>query len=213
MSDYTLVIGSKNVSSWSMRPWLLMRQFGIPFSEILVPLDRDDTAANIAVHSPSGRVPVLKIGDEIIWDSLAIIDTLGDRHPGLPIWPVDPAARAHARSAAAEMHSGFLSLRDTLPMDCMLRVDTPVLPDDAVADISRVCDIWREARARAGRDGPFLFGAFSAADAMYAPVASRFRSYAIELDEVCSAYVDAVFALPAMQAWLEGAAAEVPADD
>jgi len=205
--SYTLVLGSKNLSSWSLRPWLAMRQFGLDFTEVVIELDRPETQAQILAHSPAGRVPVLKFDDEVVWDSLAILETLAERHGELPFWPRDARARVRARSIAAEMHAGFAAMRDELPMDCRLRTSTPPLSADALDDIARVRAIWRDARAAWGDDGAFLFGRFCIADAMYAPVVSRFVSYAVELDAPCRAYVDAMMALPAMQAWLQAAEA------
>jgi len=205
--SYTLVLGSKNLSSWSLRPWLAMRQFGLDFTEVVIELDQPETQAQILAHSPAGRVPVLKFDDEVVWDSLAILETLAERHGELPFWPRDARARARARSIVAEMHAGFAAMRDELPMDCRLRTSTPPLSADALDDIARARAIWRDARAAWGDDGAFLFGRFCIADAMYAPVVSRFVSYAIELDAPCRAYVDAMMALPAMQTWLQAAEA------
>jgi len=202
---YTLVLGSKNLSSWSLRAWLGLRQFGLPFDEVVIELDQPQTQAEILAHSPAGRVPVLKIGDLAVWDSLAILETLAERHPDLPFWPADAAARARARSISAEMHAGFAALRDELPMDCRLRTTMPAVSADAAADIARIQALWRTARAQAGGAGPFLFGAFSIADAMYAPVVSRFVTYDVALEPPCRAYADAVMALPAMRVWLAAA--------
>jgi glutathione S-transferase len=209
MSTLTLVVGSKNYSSWSLRGYLALAATGQPFEEKLVLLDRPDTAVNIAAFSPSGRVPALLDGDRVIWDSLAIGEYLHERFPAAGLWPADPAARALARSVTAEMHSGFAALRTHMPMN--LRARRPGVghgADGVEKDIQRITAIWRECRARFGDGGPFLFGAFCLADAFYAPVATRFLTYGVELDPVCAAYRDAVLALPAMKAWTEAAAGE-----
>jgi len=208
MAGYTLVIGNKNYSSWSLRPWLLMREAGLSFDEIRIPLRKPDTAARIREHSPTGRVPVLYGGSLTIWDSLAIAEYLAERHPEHALWPADTTARAHARAVSAEMHSGFQALRTHMPMHCRARFPGVGRTPEVLADIARVTDSWRECRARFGTGGPLLFGAFSIADAMYAPVVLRFRTYAVELDAVCRAYADAVLALPAMGRWLAEADAE-----
>ena len=208
MNGLTLVIGSKNGSSWSLRPWLLMKQAGLPFEEILVPLRRPDTARRIRTYSPSGKVPVLLAGHQRIWDSLAIAEFLAEQNPKL--WPEDPQARAFARSICAEMHSGFAALRTFLPMDFTARFGPPgMLLSPVGADIDRVLEIWAECRERHCRPGPFLFGSFTIADAMFAPVCSRFTTYAIPLDPQSRTYVAYMMALPAMQEWGRGATAEV----
>lgn len=207
MADLTLVIGNKNYSSWSLRPWIALKQIGAPFREIRIPLRQPDTRARILEHSPGGKVPILKDGDIAVWESLAILDYLAEKFPSAGLWPSAPAARAEARSIAAEMHAGFAALRQQLPMD--IRSRKPLKADAAAeADIARVLEMWRGARSRHGAEGPFLFGRFTAADAMYAPVVTRFRTYGVALDKVCAAYVDAVFALPAMQEWVAAATAE-----
>lgn len=208
MQTLKLVIGSKNTSSWSLRPWLLLKQSGLAFEEVVIPLRRADTRERILAVSPSGKVPVLVMGDVRIWDSLAICEFLAEHDPAL--WPANSRARAMARSISAEMHSGFTSLRTFLPMDFIARFGPPGKLLAAVrADIERVLDIWNECRRLHGEEGPFLFGAFSIADAMFAPVCSRFATYAVPLDPVSEAYVARMMALPAMQEWGRGAAAEV----
>jgi len=199
----TLVLGNKNYSSWSLRPYLALAHHKIPFEEIVIPLYEGDYKRAIVAHSPAGKVPVL-VDDKIaVWESLAILDYLDDKFPKLALWPADPAARANARSISAEMHAGFAALRQACPMN-LKRVPRPIaLPPQAVADVARVTEIWNEARARFGKGGKFLFGAFSAADCMYAPVATRIRNYSIPVDLVASAYVDAIHALPAFVAWRE----------
>lgn len=208
MADFELVIGNKNYSSWSLRPWLAMTHFGVPFREIMVLLDTPTAKAEILAHSPAGRVPVLKHGDLTIWDSLAILEYLAERFPEQGFWPADRAARARARSLAAEMHAGFPDLRAELPMDCRARRPDHRWSDGAVADIDRIKAIWTETRQGFGRDGDFLCGAFGAVDAMFAPVVSRFVTYGVVLDGAAADYRDAVWNLPAMQAWLSAAAIE-----
>jgi glutathione S-transferase len=208
---YTLVIGDKNLSSWSLRPWFLMRQAGIPFAEVKVRLRGPDTRERILAHSPSGFVPALKSPHGVIWDSLAIAEYLNEQHGDKFLWPEDTAARALARSVSAEMHSGFVSLRSTMPMDFVNRV-MGVPPGEAVArDIERVISIWTECRNAFHSGGPFLFGCFSIADAMYAPVVSRFRTYCVEVTGAAAEYTETIWNLPAIREWAEGAAEEVTA--
>jgi glutathione S-transferase len=211
---YRLVIGNKAWSSWSLRPWLAMRRLGLPFEEINVRLRLPESKAEILRHSPSGLVPTLLDGDLAVWDSLAILEYLGEQHPERQIWPEGRAARAMARSVSAEMHSGFSALRQHCCMDLLARLPQPALPAEVEADIRRIVALWRDCRARFGGAGPFLFSAFSGADAMYAPVASRFRTYVPDLarygdDGTAQAYVETVFAMPEMDAWTEGARAEL----
>lgn len=213
---YRLVIGNKNTSSWSLRPWIAMRRFAIPFDEININLRADDKKAQILKHSPSGKIPALYADDLMIWDSLAILEYLADRHPDKGIWPADPAARAIARSVSTEMHSGFQALREHCPMDFLGRAPKSALLEAVEADVRRIVALWRDSRARFASGGPFLFGAFSAADAMYAPVVSRFRTYLPDLrpyadDGTAAAYVEAMFSTPEMKAWEDGARAELAA--
>jgi glutathione S-transferase len=209
-----LVIGNKVYSSWSMRPWIVMRANAIGFDETLVQLRTPDTAANIRGHSPSGKVPCLVDGETVVWDSFAIIEYLAEKFPDTPIWPRDATARAHARCVSAEMHSGFQSLRNECSMVITKRYAARQRSAATMADAARICAIWNEARQRfgaratGGAAGPFLYGAFSAADGMYAPVVTRFHTYQIPVDAVSQAYMDAVRAHPAFQAWLEDAIAE-----
>jgi glutathione S-transferase len=203
-----LVIGNKNYSSWSLRPWLFMRHHGIAFEEVRLPLDTDAYRERIGSLSPTGRVPVLHDGDRIVWDSLAILEYLADLHPELGGWPRDEGARALARCIAAEMHSGFADLRSGLPMNCTRTCSLHAISAGARRDIERVQAVWSQARQAYGHDGPFLFGRFGIADAMYAPEAIRFRGYGVPLDATAQAYVEALYALPAMREWLAGAAAE-----
>ena len=204
----TLVIGNKNYSSWSLRPWLLLRQSGLAFVEVRLPLDTPEFHRRIRDYSPTARVPVLRVGDEVIWDSLAICEVVNERWLAGRGWPADAVTRAAARCAAAEMHSGFAALRTQLPMNCR-RADNGFRWDDAAQrDIDRVVELWRDLRARFGHDGEFLCGGFGIVDAMFAPVCVRFRAYHVPLDAVASRYVEAIYALPAMQAWLADAFAE-----
>lgn len=205
---FTLVIGNKNYSSWSLRPWLAMRHAGIAFQEVLVRLRQPDTKETLLSHGPSGKAPVLHHGDLTVWDSLAICDYIADRFPTAHLWPADPAARAVARSVSAEMHAGFPDLRKNLFMDLRSRYDRPDRVAAAQADIDRVLAIFRDCRARFGQGGSFLFGAFSIADAMFAPVCTRLRTWGVALDPVSAAYVDAIYALPAFRDWLAAAEKE-----
>lgn len=213
---YQLVIGTKMWSSWSLRPWLLMRVFGLAFDEIAIALRASTTAAAISRSSPSGKIPALVEGDLTVWDSLAIIEYLADTHPQLPIWPGDRKARAIARAVSAEMHSGFVALRQNCPMDFCARGLTPPDPTAITADVARVVAIWRHCRTTYGGTGPFLFSQFSAADAMFAPVVSRFVTYGCDLsgideDATAARYLATMMALPAMAEWAQGAQTEAAA--
>lgn len=208
MTRLRLVIGNKNYSSWSLRPWLFLRHHRLDFEEVRLPLDSDTYRQRIGEFSPTGRVPVLHDGERVVWDSLAILEYLADLHPQLGGWPDDIGARALARCIVAEMHSGFTDLRGELPMNCGRRGTLHAISAGARRDVERIRTIWRETRRQHGRDGDFLFGRFGIADAMYAPVAVRFRGYGVPLDAVSQAYVDALYALPAMNDWLVDAAAE-----
>jgi len=211
-----LVIGNKNYSSWSLRPWLLLRAFGIAFDEHRILLDTPEFHDEVRQWSPSGRVPALHDGDLVVWDSLAICEYANERWLNGRGWPGDVAARALARSAAAEMHSGFAALRKQLPMNCRRTPDSYRWNDDAQADIDRVQALWRQMRSRHGGDGAFLCGAFGIVDAMFAPVAIRFRGYGVAVDAAGNAYCDALLALPAMQEWIAAGRAEseyLPATD
>lgn len=205
----TLIIGNKNLSSWSLRPYLVLRHIGVPFDEIVILLDRPDSRDQLLAHSPTGRVPVLRDGELVIWDSLAICEHLAATYPDAELWPRDRGALAHARSIAAEMHSGFVALRTNMPMNICGSLPGKGRTEDTLRDIERIKTIWRDARDRSGGGGDFLLGRFSIADAMFAPVVTRFRTYGVELDPVCTAYSDAVRALPAMQDWAAAAQAEI----
>jgi len=204
MAKLQLVIGTKQYSSWSLRPWLALKQAGLSFEEIIIPLRCAETRAEILRYSPSGKVPALLQGDHVVWDSLAICEYVADLACAHPMWPEHRGARSVARSVAAEMHSGFPALRRDLPMDVHLRQPDFVPGEEAAADIERVKQIWRDCRQRFSAGGPFLFGPFTLADAMYAPVVFRFQSYGVLLDPVCAAYMEAMLALPAMQEWVAG---------
>lgn len=211
-----LVIGNPNYSSWSLRAWFALRIAGLPAEEAVIDLDAPDTAARIAEHTPAGRVPVLIDDGATVWDSLAICEYLAERAPQAGLLPADRVARAFARSIMAEMHSGFSALRGHWPMNIRRPVRARPPTPAVEADAERIQAIWREARARFGAGGPYLFGAVSLADAYFAPVASRFRTYAVPLGAVESAYVDALFAHPAMVEWVARARAEtwvVPSDE
>jgi glutathione S-transferase len=201
MSAPTLYIGNKNYSSWSLRPWLVFRHFDLPFEEKLIPLFDENWGAAIVKVSPSRKVPCLVDGDLTVWETLAIIEYAADRHPDKAIWPAELEARAVARAAAAEMHAGFAGLRAAMPMNIRKSLPGRGHTAEVMKDITRVQALWTMCRERFGQGGDFLFGAFSAADAMYAPVASRFVTYDVELAAVPQAYVDAVMALPAMREW------------
>jgi glutathione S-transferase len=204
-----LVIGNKNYSSWSMRPWLALRANDIAFEEVFIPLYTGDAdKQRILAVTRSGKVPALIDGDVTVWDSLAIIEYLAERFPDARLWPQDRASRAHARSISAEMHSGFMALRNECPMNLHRPVRAIALSEDARANIARIQAIWLECRERHGKRGPFLFGAFGAADAMFAPVVYRFRSFAIEVASEVHAYMDTMLALPAVQEWTKAGLAE-----
>ena len=206
MSELKLVIGNKNYSSWSLRPWLAMKVAGIIFAEHRIPLYGPGSKEQILVYSPAGKVPCLVDGDVRVWDSLSICEYLAEKHPGL--WPQDPAARALARSISAEMHSGFPNLRAKMSMNIRKRYPDKGRTPESLADVARIVAIWSGCRAKYGKAGPFLFGGFSIADAMYAPVVLRFRTYEVDLPVDCRAYADAMLALPAMRDWIASAEAE-----
>jgi glutathione S-transferase len=208
----TLYIGDKNLSSWSLRAWFLLKQAEIPFEEKLIPLDRPSTNATIKEKSPSGLVPCLVHDGLVVWDSLAIAEYVAETFPEKKLWPDDRAARARARSVSAEMHSGFAELRKVWPMNFSRVGMRHLQPASVKKDIERIAAIWTDCRKTFGEGGPFLFGRFSIADAMYAPVVSRFMTYGpVDLPEQAAAYRDMMFALPAMREWGEGAAKETHA--
>ena len=212
MADFTLVLGNKAYSSWSLRGWLIAKQCGMPFEEIVIPLDRPETKTEIKRHTSAGKVPVLHAEGSMVWDSLAIAEFLDERFPAAGLWPADPAARAAARSVAAEMHAGFAALRRRLPMD--LKRPRGALRDAAPdgdgldADISRIQEIWTDCRDQFGKGGDYLFGDFGAADAFFAPVVTRFDTYEVPLNKAAAAYRNAVMSWPAMGDWIAAAKTE-----
>ncbi|HXP12269.1 MAG TPA: glutathione S-transferase family protein [Stellaceae bacterium] len=208
MADFTIYIANKNYSSWSLRAWLMLKRAGVSFHEVMIPLRQPDTRSEIMRHSPSGRVPALKHGNTVIWESLAIGEYLNERYPAKKLWPSSIQARAAARSASAEMHAGFLDLRRHLPMNMRGSFPNRGLTPEAQADCNRITALWRDCRKRFRAKGGFLFGSFSIADAMYAPVVSRLRTYAIELEDDAAAYCEAVEQWPAYQEWLASARKE-----
>jgi glutathione S-transferase len=204
-----LIIGNKNYSSWSLRAWLLLREADIDFDEHRIPLDTENTAREIAEFSPAGRVPVLLLDDVAVWDTLAIAETVAERWPAKKLWPEDAAARAHARSISAEMHSGFEQLRSRMPMNCRAMGRRVALPDELTRDIDRIIEIWSDCHRRYGDTGHWLFGEFSIADAMYAPVVLRLRTYGINLPESAGYYAHRVLQSEAMQEWLFACETEI----
>jgi glutathione S-transferase len=205
----TLVIGNKNYSSWSMRPWIALKAAGVPFEEVVIPLYTGDAdKQRILKYSPAGKVPILVDGPVTIWDSLAIIEYLAEKFPEKGFWPKDAAARAHARAISAEMHSGFMALRNECSMNIRRPLQQRALSADAKANAARVQDIWSTCRGAYGQGGPFLFGAFSGADAMYAPVVHRFRTYGVDVTGAAAEYMGALQAHPAFEEWTAGALKE-----
>ncbi|WLS03643.1 glutathione S-transferase family protein [Shinella oryzae] len=214
MSDLILYIGNKNYSSWSLRPWIAMEAAGVPFTDEVIPFDFPAGNPKFKAISPTGRVPVLHHGDVRVWESLAIIEYVAELFPDKGIWPKDAGARAEARAISMEMLSGFRALRNACPMNIRREPRAIALPDGVTDDVARIETIWKEALARSG--GPFLFGAFSAADAMYAPVVNRFETYRLTQDDAVLAYIARVKAHPAWQKWQAAALAEpwiVPEDE
>lgn len=197
----TLIIGNKNYSSWSLRPWIALKVAGIPFEEIVISLDAPDFKARVGAVSGTGKVPVLSDGNVHVWESLAILEYLAEKFPAVGLWPQDSAARAHARSIANEMHGGFLPLRRLLPMNMWRPVIKRELTPDAAANVKRVETMWADCRARFAQGGAFLFGRFGAADAMYAPVVARLHTYGVDVDAGTRAYMEAIMALPAWREW------------
>lgn len=208
MSTLTLVIGNRNYSSWSLRPWLVLKQAGIPFDELRIALYREDSKQQLAKYSPTGKAPVLLDGDAPIWDSLAICEYLAERFPEKRLWPAEPRARAVARAVSAEMHSGFAELRTHMSMNIRRSLPGRGMIPEVRADIDRILDLWRDCRREFGAGGTFLFGAFGIADAMYAPVALRFQTYAVALEGQAAVYAATLLALPALQEWCARARAE-----
>lgn len=204
----TLVIANKNYSSWSLRAWLMLKQVGVAFEEILVPLRQPDTQAKILRYSPSGKAPCLVHGPITVWESLAIGEYLAERFPASALWPAETAARAFARAIANEMHGGFIPLRRAMPMNIRVSLPGYGMAAGVQDEIDRIAAIWRDCRERFGAGGDMLFGKFTIADAMFAPVALRFQSYGVVLDRTARAYADALLAWPDMTDWIVAAHAE-----
>jgi glutathione S-transferase len=209
MPNLILCIGNKNLSSWSMRPWLALEQSQIPFEEVVIRLNREDTRAAILGHSPTGKVPSLKHGELLIWDSLAIVEYLAETFPSARLWPQPPEARAFARSVCCEMHSGFAALRNELPMNTTSKKPCPDLSEVARGDIARIEAIWKECRDRFGAAGPMLFGHFTIADAFFAPVVLRLENSSVSVGEPTRIYMKSVLELGSVKKWIAGARAEV----
>jgi glutathione S-transferase len=203
-----LLIGNKNYSSWSLRPWIAMKVAGIDFAEQVISLDASDFKARVGRISATGKVPALADGQTQVWESLAILEYLAEKFPQAGLWPAEPVARAHARSIAAEMHAGFLPLRRHYPMNIWRPVRRREPVPEVVEHVSRIDAMWTDCRTRFGQAGPFLFGAFGAADAMYAPVVSRFHTYDVDVGPVARAYMEAVLGLPAWAEWCAAAKQE-----
>ncbi|MCG8508002.1 MAG: glutathione S-transferase family protein [Rhodospirillales bacterium] len=208
MVEFKLFIGNKNYSSWSLRGWLVMKKTGAEFEEAVLRLAVPETHSAISAHSPSGLVPALRWPGGTVWDSLSITEFLAERFPEAGLWPDDPETRAVARSVAAEMHSGFSSLRGELPMNVRARYPDTVIGDETSADIRRIEEIWNSCRSTYGSGGPYLFGQYSAADAFYAPVVSRFRTYGVGLGEAAQSYAEASWNWPHMREWIAAAETE-----
>lgn len=209
MSRPTLVIANKAYSSWSMRAWLALKATGVPFDEVYVPLDQPETRERILKYSPSGLVPCLIDGDVAVWESLAIGEYLAERYPNAGLWPAFVRARAHARAISAEMHAGFGNLRRQMPMNVRAIAPKRTIDDPALkADIARIEALWADTQARFGAGGPYLFGKYSLADAMYAPVVTRFTTYQVPLGPAATTYVQAIHAHPHVKEWIQGAKAE-----
>ena len=196
-----LVVGNRLYSSWSLRAGILLRGFGIAHEEEVIAMYKPDTRERMLAFGPTGKVPILIDGDITVWDSLAIVEYVAETHPDLAIWPKDRAARAHARSASAEMHSGFTGIRSTCPMNLTKRFARKDRGEACAQDVVRIEALWREARHRFGGDGPYLYGAFSAADAMYAPVVTRLDTYSIEVADDTRAYMDTILNSPGFLSW------------
>jgi glutathione S-transferase len=207
-STLTLVIGNKTYSSWSLRPWLFLKQMGVEFQEVRIPLYVDNSTALIKANSPSGKVPVLHDGELRVWDSLAICEYVNEKYLNSTGLPADLNTRAVARALCAEMHSGFLALRHEYVMNCRRNVTTVTPSEAAQYDIARIGEIWRDCRQHYGQAGEWLFGEFSMVDAMFAPIAFRFSGYGIPVGEVEQRYINSLLALPAMQEWQHAARQE-----
>lgn len=202
MSDLTLIIGNKNYSSWSLRPWIFLKEHGIAFTEKRVPLFQETTDAQLAPYNSDSKVPVLVDGDQPIWDSLAILEHVSETYLDSAGWPADPAARAQARSISCEMHSSFANVRNELPMNCRKQFTDIKLSREAEREIDRITSLWEESKTHYGQQGDWLFGQFSIADAMYAPIALRFHGYHIPLSGTAEAYVQQILQHPAIVDWI-----------
>jgi len=208
MTEFTLVIGNKNYSSWSLRPWLVLKHLGVEFIEVRIPLYTATAKQEILRYSSSGKVPILRHNSLTIWESLSICEYLAECFPEANLWPTERSARSLARSISAEMHAGFAKLRHSMGMNCRASLPGKGREPGVEADIQRIQNIWQECRQQFGTQGDFLFGHFTIADAMFAPVVSRFITYAVELDPVSEAYVKTIWSLPAMQDWVTAGSAE-----
>jgi len=208
MSEFTLIIGNRNYSSWSLRAWLVLKKTGAEFEETVIPLGQPDSREQILRFSPSGLGPVLLHGERTVWETLAIMETLAELFPDARLWPKDPEARAMARAISAEMHAGFTELRRNMPMNIRASYPGAGMTEAVQKDINRIESIWRDCRKRFGSGGSMLFGSFTIADAMFAPVATRFTTYGVELGETAEAYVQALAAYPAMEEWTVAAGNE-----
>lgn len=208
MADLCIVLGNRNYSSWSLRPWLVLKHLGVSFDEVIVPLMQDNFKEELLKHSPSGKVPVLKVDGQEIWDSLAICEYLNESYPDAHLWPQDDTARAVARSVSYEMHSGFFEIRNGMPMNVRRTIDGFEPSSLCQVEIKRIEEIWTSCRERFGGNGDYLFGDFSIADAMFAPVVSRFKSYGIAVNPTCQMYMETILQMPTMQEWTEDAIGE-----
>lgn len=208
MRELELVIGNKNYSSWSLRAWLVLKHADVSFRETVIPLAGEDSIRAKLDHSPTGRVPVLHDGETTVWDSLAIAEYVAEHFPEATLWPEDAVARARARAITAEMHAGFEHLRRELPMNCRARRPRRERSPGVAHEITRILECWHSTRRNFGGDGPYLFGSFSIADAFFAPVASRFFTYDVEVDDNGAEYLDTLFSIPAMQRWMCDAESE-----
>ena len=207
MADLTIYLGNRNYASWSLRAWLALKATAAPFDEVVIPILVPGSKETLLKYSPSGKVPALHHGDVVVWDSLAICGYLSEQLPAAGLWPADPAAKAVARSVSAEMHSSFQALRREFPMNIRSSFPGREIGADAQNDINRVMAVWRQCRNRFGepQGGDFLFGHFTIADAMFAPVVTRLRTYRFDLEREADSYCDAIMALPAMQEWAAAA--------
>jgi glutathione S-transferase len=203
-----LILGNKNYSSWSLRPWIAMKMAAIDFDEVVIPIYRADSKPQLLAHSPAGKVPILIDGEARVWESLAILEYLAETFPAAGLWPADALARSHARAISAEMHAGFVPLRRACPMNCRRPAKARDLDADVLQDVRRIEAMWSQCRSRFGAGGPYLFGRFTAADAMYAPIVLRLATYAVEVGAQAQGYMEAVADLPAMREWTAAGRAE-----